>query len=86
MRSRNRESPAAFLRYVCSSTNRFSVDVNNNYFRGVPTFDERLIGTGLLDKMLFQGWSGGFRLELPVPSAFTPTSAPISERTRVSHP
>jgi hypothetical protein len=39
--------------------------VNNNYFRGVPTFDERLIGTGLLDKMLFQGWSGGFRLELP---------------------
>jgi hypothetical protein len=44
---------------------RFSVDVNHNYFRDVPTFDPLLVGTGLLDKYLFQGVSIGSRLELP---------------------
>jgi hypothetical protein len=42
-----------------------SFDINENYFRNTPTFDTRLIGTGLLDKFLFQGLSGGFRLNLP---------------------
>jgi hypothetical protein len=42
-----------------------SFDINENYFHNIPTFDERLIGTGLLDKFLFQGLSGGFRLSLP---------------------
>jgi hypothetical protein len=42
-----------------------SFDINENYFRNIPTFDTRLIGTGLLDKYLFQGLSGGFRLSLP---------------------
>ncbi len=42
-----------------------SFDISENYFRNIPTFDVRLIGTGLLDKYLFQGLSGGFRLELP---------------------
>jgi hypothetical protein len=40
-------------------------DVTENYFRNIPTFDARLISTGLLDKVLFQGLSGGARLELP---------------------
>jgi hypothetical protein len=44
---------------------RFSIDVNHNYFRDVPTFDPSLVGTGLLDKFLFQGVSVGGRLELP---------------------
>ena len=44
---------------------RFSIDVNHNYFRDVPTFDPNLVGTGLLDKFLFQGISVGGRLELP---------------------
>jgi hypothetical protein len=39
--------------------------VNYNYFRNLPTFDPRLIGTGLIDKYLFQGFSGDVRLELP---------------------
>jgi hypothetical protein len=42
-----------------------SFNVNHNYFKNIPTFDTRLIGTGLLDKFLFQGFSGGFRLSLP---------------------
>jgi hypothetical protein len=39
--------------------------VNNNYFRQLPTFDPLLIGTGLVDKYLFQGFSGEVRLVLP---------------------
>jgi len=42
-----------------------SFDVSENYFRNIPTFDPQLIGTGLLDQFLFQGVSGGVRLELP---------------------
>jgi hypothetical protein len=44
---------------------QLSFDLSENYFRNIPTFDERLLSTGLLDKYLFQGLSGGFRLELP---------------------
>ncbi len=38
---------------------------NHNYFRNLPTFDPRLVGTGLLDQYLFQGFSGDVRVELP---------------------
>jgi hypothetical protein len=40
------------------------IDANYNYFRDVPTFDTTLIGTGLLDKFLFQGFSAGGRVEV----------------------
>jgi hypothetical protein len=39
--------------------------VNHNYFRSLPTYDPRLLGTGLLDQYLFQGFSGDVRVELP---------------------
>jgi hypothetical protein len=39
--------------------------VNYNYFRQLPTFDPRLIGTGLLNQYLFTGLSGDVRFELP---------------------
>ena len=42
-----------------------SFDISHNYMRNIPTFDERLLSTGLLDQYLFQGLNGGFRLELP---------------------
>ncbi len=42
-----------------------SFDFSENYYRNIPTFDTRLIDTGLLDKFLFQGLSGGIRLSLP---------------------
>lgn len=41
-------------------------DVSHNYFQSLPTFDVRLIATGLLQKYLFQGLSAGVRLELPM--------------------
>jgi len=40
-------------------------DLNHNYFREIPTFDARLLATGLVDKLLFQGLSAGVRLDLP---------------------
>ena len=43
---------------------RFEFDVNHTYFRDLPTFDPTLIGTGLLDKYLFQGFSFGPRIEV----------------------
>jgi hypothetical protein len=49
------------LRYA--PRKRVSFDLSDNYFRGVPTFDTRLIGTGLLDQYLFTGISGGIRVE-----------------------
>jgi hypothetical protein len=43
---------------------RVEFDFNQTYFRDIPTFDPTLIGTGLLDKYLFQGISGGARVEV----------------------
>ena len=43
---------------------RVELDLNYNYFREIPTFSPTLVGTGLLDKYLFQGFSGGGRVEV----------------------
>ncbi|MGC1451510.1 MAG: hypothetical protein WA830_15880, partial [Candidatus Sulfotelmatobacter sp.] len=43
---------------------RLELDFNYNYFRDIPTFNTILIGTGLLDKYLFQGFSAGGRVEV----------------------
>ena len=40
-------------------------DLNDTYYRDFPTFDPQLIATGLLDRYLFQGLSGGVRVNLP---------------------
>jgi hypothetical protein len=45
-------------------TPRVELHFNHNYFRDIPTFDPTLIGTGLLDKYLFQGFSAGARVEV----------------------
>jgi len=44
--------------------NRVTFGVNHNYFRNLPTYDIRLLGTGQLDKYLFQGFSGDVRVEV----------------------
>lgn len=43
---------------------RIEFDANYTYFRDLPTFDTALISTNLLDKYLFQGFSGGVRVEV----------------------
>jgi hypothetical protein len=44
---------------------RVIADLSHTYFRDVPTYDPTLVGTGLLDKYLFQGLSGGARIQFP---------------------
>jgi hypothetical protein len=51
------------VRYQASKLLTFNL--NHNYLRNLPTFDPALISTGLLDQYLFQGLSGGVRLEFP---------------------
>jgi len=45
---------------------RVGFDLTHTYFRDVPTYDAALVGTGLLDKYLFQGVNGGSRIEFPM--------------------
>jgi hypothetical protein len=54
----------SFFTFRYQPIKALALDLSHNYFRDVPTFDTRLIGTGLLDKFLFQGFSGGFRLDV----------------------
>lgn len=44
---------------------RLEFDLSHTYFRDFPTFNPQLIGTGLLDRYLFQGLNGGVRVGLP---------------------
>jgi hypothetical protein len=55
----------AFVSMRVQASRRVGFDVNYNYFRDVPTYDPLLLGTGLLDKYLFQGLSAGVRVEGP---------------------
>jgi hypothetical protein len=45
---------------------RLTLELTDTYFRSVPTFDAILVGTGLLDKYLYQGINGGVRVTLPL--------------------
>ena len=59
---------------------RVEVDANYNYFRDVPTFDPTLVGTGLLDKFLFTGFSAGGRVEV-LPQIWISTQLGRSSRS-----
>ena len=59
---------------------RIEFDANYNYFRDLPTFDPTLIGTGLLDKYLFQGFSAGVRVE-PLKQVWLYTTLGSSHRS-----
>ena len=45
---------------------KISLDLTDTYFRDVPTYSSILVGTGLLDKYLYQGINGGARVDLPL--------------------
>jgi hypothetical protein len=55
---------SSFFTMRWSPIQRLELDFNHTYFRSVPTFDPTLVGTGLLDKYLFQGFSGGARVNI----------------------
>jgi hypothetical protein len=54
----------SFLTVRIAPIQRLEFSVNHTFFRDIPTFDPTLIGTGLLDKYLFQGVSAGVRVEV----------------------
>ncbi|HET7212580.1 MAG TPA: hypothetical protein VFL79_03275 [Terriglobia bacterium] len=55
----------SFVTVRVKPARRFTLDLNHNYFREIPTFDLALVSTGLVDKLLFQGFSAGARVDLP---------------------
>ncbi len=55
----------SFLTVRYQPVHFITFEASHNYFRLLPTFDTRLIATGLVQQYLFQGLSGGIRLELP---------------------
>ncbi len=57
-----------------------SFDVSHNYFRDTPTAATALIGTGLVDKLLYQGVNAGVRVE-PVHTFAVYTSLGRSDKT-----
>jgi len=59
---------------------RVSFDIYHNYFRDVPTASTALIGTGLVDKLLYRGVSLGVRVE-PVRHFFLYTTLGQSFKT-----
>ncbi len=54
----------SFFTMRWSPVQHLQLDFNHTYFRDIPTFDPTLVGTGLLDKYLFQGFSGGARVDI----------------------
>ena len=54
----------SFFTLRLQPASRLEFDINHTYFRDIPTYNLQLIGTGLLDKYLFQGFSGGVRVQV----------------------
>ena len=52
----------SFLTLRYQPIKKLSFDLSHNYFRDTPTFALQLLGTGMLDQFLFQGFSGGIKI------------------------
>lgn len=65
-------------------TRMISVDAYHNYFRDVPTATTTILGTGLVDQLLFQGFSAGVHVR-PVRNVSLYTTLGASEKTGDSH-
>jgi hypothetical protein len=59
---------------------RLSFDIYHNYFRDVPTGATPIVGTGLVDKLLFQGVNAGVHFE-PIRHVTLYTTLGRSEET-----
>jgi len=59
----------SFLTVRAKANDFLTLNLSHSYFRTIPTFDTRLIGIANLEELLFQGLTGGFRLDLPRGSA-----------------
>jgi hypothetical protein len=70
----------SYLTFHIQPERWISFDVYHNYFRDVPTAATQLIGTGLVDKLLYQGVNAGVRVE-PVKHFSVYTTIGQSDRT-----
>ncbi len=69
------------IRY--SPEKHVTFDINHNYFRDIPTFDQVLIATGLLDNYLFQGINGGVEVK---PIKLITLSVDVGKSNRTGDP
>ena len=70
----------SYLTFRIQPKEWLSFDVSHNYFRDVPTAATALIGTGLVDKLLYQGVNVGVRVE-PVKHFAVYTTVGQSDKT-----
>jgi hypothetical protein len=70
----------SYLTLHIQPSQRISFDIYHNYVRDVPTAATALIGTGLVDKLLYQGVSVGVRVE-PVRHLTVYTTIGQSDKT-----
>jgi hypothetical protein len=61
-----------------------SFDLYHNFFRDVPTAKTEILGTGLVDKLLFQGISAGTRVK-PLRNVTLYTTLGASQKTGDAH-
>ncbi|KAA6463171.1 AMIN domain-containing protein [Acidobacteria bacterium AB60] len=61
-----------------------SLDLYHNYFRDMPTATTTIVGTGVVDKLLFQGLSGGVHVK-PMRNVALYSSLGVSQKTGDSH-
>jgi AMIN domain len=74
----------SYLTIHLQPNRRLSFDIYHNFFRDVPTAATQIVGTGLVDKLLFQRVNAGVHLE-PVRHITAYTTVGRSEKTGDEH-
>ena len=74
----------SYLTIHIQPSRRLYFDIYHNYFRDVPTAATTIVGTGLVDKLLFQGVNVGVHVE-PIRHIMLYTTLGQSEKTGDEH-
>lgn len=74
----------SYLTIHLQPSQRLYFDIYHNYFRDVPTPATAIVGTGLVDKLLFQGLNAGVHVE-PIRHVMLYTTLGGSEKTGDEH-
>jgi hypothetical protein len=74
----------SYLTIHLQPSQRLYFDIYHNYFRDVPTAATAIVGTGLVDKLLFQGVNFGVHVE-PIRHVMLYTTLGGSEKTGDEH-
>jgi AMIN domain len=74
----------SYLTIHLQPSHRLYFDIYHNYFRDVPTAATTIVGTGFVDKLLFQGVNVGVHVE-PIRNIMLYTTLGQSEKTGDEH-